>query len=57
MLTILNLPREERFKDKWTMIVGIIPGPTEAKSNINTYLKPLVDDLLSLWGGLSLHPD
>ena len=50
MLTILNLPREERFKDKWTMIVGIIPGPTEPKGNINTYLKPLVDDLLSLCG-------
>ena len=26
--------------------VGIIPGPTEPKGNINTYLMPLVDDVM-----------
>ena len=38
-------------------VVGIIPGPTEPKGNINSYLKPVVDDLMSLWDGLPLHPD
>ena len=57
MMTVLNLPRAERFKERWTMILGIIPGPTEPKGNINTFLKPLVDDLLLLWDGLPLHPE
>ena len=57
MLTILNLPRQERFRKKWTMIVGIIPGPSEPKLHINTFLKPLVDDLLCLWNGLPLLED
>ena len=56
MMTVLNLPREERFKEEWTMVLGVIPGPTEPKRNINTFLKPLVDDLIPLWDGLPLHP-
>ena len=55
MMTVLNVPRAERFKERWTMILGIIPGPTEPKGNINTFLKPLVDDLLLLWDGLPLQ--
>ena len=46
--SVLNLPRSERFKSKWAMILGVIPGPTEPKGNINTFLKPIVDDLISL---------
>ena len=38
------------------MVLGVIPGPTEPKGNINTFLKPLVDDLILLWDGLPLHP-
>ena len=57
MLTVLNLPRQERFRKKWTMIVGIIPGPSEPRLHINTFLKPLVDDLLCLWKGLPLLKD
>lgn len=30
-------------------LVGIIPGPHEPKLNINTYLRPLVDELNVLW--------
>ena len=47
MLTVRNLPRQERFCKKWTMIVDI-PGPSEPKLHINTFLKPLVDDILGL---------
>ena len=57
MLSVLNLPRRERFRKKWTMIVGIIPGPTEPKIHSNTFLKPLVDDLLCLWRGMPILPD
>lgn len=35
---------------------GIIPGPHEPKEHINTFLKPLVDDLLLLWEGVLLSP-
>ena len=51
MISVLNLPRQERCKTKWTMIVGAIPGPSEPKGNINTFLAPLVDDLLLLKDG------
>ena len=56
MMTVLNLPRSERFKSKWTLILGVIPGPTEPKGHINTFLKPIVDDLLDLWNGIPIHP-
>ena len=45
MMTVLNLPREVRFRKEWTIVLGVIPGPTEPKENINTFLKPIVDDL------------
>ena len=38
MMSVINLPRSERFKKRWTMVLGIIPGPTEPKGNINTFL-------------------
>ena len=53
MMTVLNLPRKERFKTEWIMILGVIPGPCEPKTHINTYLKPIIDDLLLLWDGAS----
>lgn len=57
MMSVLNLPRSERFKHKWTMVLGVIPGPSEPKGHIKTFLKPIVDDLVLLWNGLPLHPD
>ena len=45
----MNLPRCERFKPENIIFVGVIPGPSEPKLNINTYLSPLVDKLLILW--------
>jgi len=51
-LVLMNLPREERFKLENVIIVGIIPGPNEPKGNINSFLEPLVDELLDLWNGM-----
>lgn len=53
-LAILNLPREERFKQENIILVGVIPGPKEPKNNINTYLDPLVDELRELWDGVPI---
>lgn len=37
------------------MLVGIIPGPTEPPLLINTYLNPLVSELLDLWDGITFQ--
>ena len=48
-LVILNSPRSIRFKSENIIIAGVIPGPKEPSKHINSYLYPLVDDLLDLW--------
>ena len=53
-IALLNLPRHLRYKRENIIIVGIIPGPTEPSLNINTYLKPLVNDLKELWDGMTI---
>ena len=55
-LTILNLPRDERYKIENTILVGLIPGPTEPK-RINCFLNPLVDELLQLWAGITVSSE
>ena len=50
-LVVMNLPRNERFKFENVILVGVIPGPHEPSISINTYLAPLVDELLVLWEG------
>ena len=56
-MSLINLPREVRFKWENIIICGIIPGPKEPKLNINTYLKPIVDELERLWTGFYLDDD
>ena len=52
-LVFMNLPRNIRFKRENVVLLGLIPGPSEPPLHINTYLKPLVVDLLPLWRGVS----
>uniref|UniRef100_A0A1A7YTN3 Transposase domain-containing protein n=1 Tax=Iconisemion striatum TaxID=60296 RepID=A0A1A7YTN3_9TELE len=54
-LVILNLPREERFKEENMILVGLIPGPKEPSLNINVFLDLLVDELQELWHGVILE--
>ena len=54
-MTVLNLPRSLRYQKKWAMLIGIIPGPEEAQCHINSYLKPVVNDLLSLYEGIDIR--
>ena len=53
-LAIMNLPRSERYKRHNILILGIIPGPSEPPLTVNTYLSPLVTELLQLWKGVPM---
>ena len=46
---IVNLPRDVRFLWENVIVFGIIPGPKEPKKSINSFLQPLVDNLLTAW--------
>ena len=50
-LSILNLPRSERFKMHNIILVGMIPGPNEP-SNLNPFLGPLISNLSQLFTGV-----
>ena len=56
-LTIQNLPRHERFLKHNLIICGVIPGPKEPHDNINSYLKPLIEELQLLWRGVRITGD
>lgn len=51
------MPRAIRFKpENIIIIVSTIPGPKEADYNhLNPYLKPMVDELLDLWDGVTIN--
>lgn len=51
-LTVLNLPRKERYLQENTILLGILPGPKESPLNINSFLQPFVNELLKLWQGV-----
>ena len=53
-LVVQNLPRHERFKLKNIILVGLIPGPKEPPKLINTYLDPLINDLIKLYHGVDI---
>ena len=36
-------------------LIGIIPGPSEPQLTVNSYLDPLIADLLKLWDGIQLE--
>src|SRR2546421_9337108 len=53
---ICNLPRDIRFKRENLLIISILPGPNEVSLHkINHYLTPMVDELESLWSGMTLN--
>ena len=45
-----------QFKRENMLILGILPGPNEVSLHkINNYLAPIVNELESLWGGVTLN--
>ena len=53
-MSVLNLPRKERYLQENVMLIGVIPGPKEPSLNMNTFLEPLIDELHQLWKGVLL---
>ena len=56
-LSILNLPRTERYLQENIILVGVIPGPKEPPLHLNTFLEPLVNDLKNLWTGVLMKSE
>ena len=50
----MNLPRNLRNKPEYVLLVGILPGPSEA-TNVNGFLTPLVNELNEFWNGIQLE--
>ena len=48
-LTVMNLPRSIRNKKENILLAGLIPGPQEPEHDLNSFLEPLVEDLLHFW--------
>ena len=53
-MVCMNLPRHIRFKRENVLLIGILPGPHEASHDINSFLRPLVDELSQLWEGVNM---
>jgi hypothetical protein len=49
VLTILNLPPWLCNKRKYIMMPGLISEPQQPGNDIDTYFRPLVEDLKVLW--------
>jgi hypothetical protein len=49
VLMILNLPPWMCNKWKYIMMSGLIPGSQQLRNDIDTYFRPLVEDLKELW--------
>ena len=53
-LSIMNLPRNLRFKRENIILVGLLPGPDEQRHDVNSFLTPIVDELLQIWDGVQM---
>ena len=54
-LTIMNLPRNLRFKRENVILLALIPGPSEPAHDINAILDPMVRELTKLWEGVEME--
>ena len=48
-LTVLNLPRNQRYLTTNVILLGIIPNLPKEPHTLNTFLKPLVEELKVFW--------
>lgn len=53
-MVCLNLPGRLHFKRENVLLIGILPGPSESSHDINTFLQPLVNELLNFWTGVNM---
>ena len=54
-LCMYNLPSWLCVKRKFIMMPVLIPGPKQPRNDIDVYLRPLVEELLLLWGNESVR--
>ena len=54
-LSILNFPREIRNRQENIICTGIIPGLNEPQLHMNSYLEPLVQELIKLRRGIKME--
>ncbi|CAH1275789.1 Hypp9371 [Branchiostoma lanceolatum] len=52
-MTVMNLPRSERFKLENVLLVGVIPALEHEPKSLNRFLDPIVTELKFLWRGVS----
>ncbi|XP_035679990.1 uncharacterized protein LOC118418252 [Branchiostoma floridae] len=48
-VTVMNLPRSERFRLENVMLVGVIPALANEPKSLSTFLDPIVTELKFLW--------
>lgn len=53
-LTILNLPRQERFKKRNIILIGLIPD-MKSEPPTNSFIEPLVEELRIAWNGFTMN--
>ncbi len=57
-IAVLNFPRQQRYLRENVILVGVIPGPHEPSLQMNSFIEPLVRQLLKLWTGVDMDtPD
>ncbi|XP_074351799.1 uncharacterized protein LOC141690944 [Apium graveolens] len=49
VLLVYNLPHTMSMKDPYMFMTLLVPGPNDPGRNLNVYLRPLIDELISLW--------
>lgn len=54
-MSILNIPRHERFKRENMILIGIIPHLKKEPSDVNHFLEPLVKELQLLQNGIQVN--
>ena len=54
-LTVMNLPYYARFERENVILLGIIAGLSEPKRDVNSFLRPLVSELLDFWKGIPMQ--
>ena len=54
-IAILNFPRHLRYRRENMILIGVIPGPHEPSLHINSFIEPLVKELLKLWKGIEMR--
>ena len=50
-LSIVNLPRQERFRKENIILLGLIPSMEHEPSCVNSFLYPIVEEFKKLWIG------